>query len=70
MADELFRHHHKQKIWPMCSLNIALRNYMAGEVSGIVLFCRCVFGQFNRTKNRGACVDIVIWLAGLYDRPD
>jgi hypothetical protein len=44
-------------------MNIALKNYLAGEVIGIVLRnCRCVFGQFNRTKNRGACVDDIIWL--------
>jgi hypothetical protein len=36
---------------------------MAGEVIGIVQrYCRRVFGKFNRTKNRGACVDGVIWL--------
>jgi hypothetical protein len=47
----------------MCSLNIALRNYMASEVIDIVLRnCRYVFGQFNHTKNRGACVDDIIWL--------
>lgn len=32
LADELCSHCRKQKIWPMCSLNIALRNYLAGEV--------------------------------------
>jgi hypothetical protein len=47
----------------MCSLNIALRNYLAGEVIGIVLRnCKYIFGQFNHTKNRGACVDDIIWL--------
>jgi hypothetical protein len=36
---------------------------MADEVIGIVISnCVCVFGQFNCTKNRGACVDGTIWL--------
>jgi hypothetical protein len=47
----------------MCSLNIALRNYMAGDVIDIFIRnCIYVFGQFNSTKNRGACVDDIIWL--------
>jgi hypothetical protein len=68
MADELFTDCNEQKIWPMCSLNIAL---MAGEVIGIILrYCISIFGQLNRTKNRGAYVDGVIWLVSSCDGPN
>jgi hypothetical protein len=28
----------------------------------VLRYCKYVFGQFNSTKNRGACVDDIIWL--------
>ena len=38
-------------------------NYIAGEVIDIVLrYYNSVFGEYNYTKNRGACVHSVIWL--------
>jgi hypothetical protein len=55
----------------MCSLDIALRKYMAGEVikhrPKVLLH---VFDQYNCTKNRGACVDGVIWLTSFNDQPN
>jgi hypothetical protein len=36
---------------------------MAGEMIDIVLrYCYNVFDKYNCTKNRGACVDDIIWL--------
>jgi hypothetical protein len=50
-----------RKFWPVCSFDIALRNYMAGEVINIALRTKVlcydnVFHKYNYTKNRGACV--------------
>ena len=71
MADELFGHRPKQNVWPMCSVDIALSKYMAVAVTDIVLrYCDIVFGESNYTKNKGACVDSVIWLAGLCNEPN
>jgi hypothetical protein len=32
----------------------------------VIRYCKYVFGQFNCTKNRGACVDGEIWLSRFY----
>jgi hypothetical protein len=51
------------KIWPMCYFDIALSNGMADEAFYIVLrYSHSVFGKYKCIKNRGACVDDVIWL--------
>jgi hypothetical protein len=55
-----------KKIWPMCSPNIVLGKCMAGEVINAVLrYCYNVFDKYNCTKNRGACVEYIIWLLGI-----
>ncbi len=51
----------------MYSLDIALSNYMAGETVNIVQRYKYnVFDKCNCTKNRGACVEGVIWLLGVF----
>ena len=63
MADE-FKHRHEQKIGPKCFLDIAVSKYTAGVAADIVLrYSKSIFGQYNCTKNRGACVDGLIGLA-------
>jgi hypothetical protein len=65
MADDLFAYCRKQNLADVF-FEHRLKSYMAGEVIGILLrYYRCVFGKFNCTKNRGACVDGVIWLLAL-----
>jgi hypothetical protein len=52
----------------MCPLNIALRKYMVVEAIGIILryLHMCFLDKYNFTKNRGACVENIIWLLGIY----
>jgi hypothetical protein len=74
MADELFRHSRKQekeRVLVDVFLEHRPKELYGRQSFWIVLrFCKHVFDQFNRIKNRGACVDSVIWLASLYDRPN
>jgi hypothetical protein len=53
----------------MCTLDIALSKYVASEVIKIVTRnFQSVFGKFSFiscTKNRGACVEHIIWLLGI-----
>jgi CBS domain containing-hemolysin-like protein len=55
--------------WLMCTLNIALSKSVASEVIKIVTRnFHSVFGKFSFTsctKNRGACVEHIIWLLGI-----
>jgi hypothetical protein len=44
----------EQKVWPMYSLNIALRKYMADEMINIVLrYCYSVFDKYLVPKTGG-----------------
>jgi hypothetical protein len=75
MADELFRHSRKQKKKKKSLADVFLEHrpkvlYSRRSFWIVLRVCKYVFGQFNRTKNRGAYINGVIWLADLYNRPN
>jgi hypothetical protein len=63
-----YSEYHPEKIWPMCTSDIALSSDDYRVTVNSERYSYIVFDKCYCTKNRGACVEAIIWLMGILIR--